>query len=116
MSRLIGKEGEDSACRVLIASGYTILRRNFTSRYGELDIVAQDPDGVLVFVEVKSYKMGSLLDPVLSITPKKIKKILMTIRYYQLCFDVADVPSRIDVMIMRNGACVDHLLGAIYVC
>src|SRR5579883_2269842 len=51
-------EGEDRAVKFLSESCYEILARNFrASRVGEIDIVALDADGVLVFVEVKTRRV-----------------------------------------------------------
>ena len=50
--KLAGKEGEDRAAAILKKEGYKILLRNFKSRFGEIDIIAEDND-FLVFVEVK---------------------------------------------------------------
>ena len=51
-----GKMGEDIACRILKDKGYRILGRNIAERFGEIDILARDPKGVLVFVEVKTLR------------------------------------------------------------
>ena len=48
-----GDQGEALAGRYLEERGYTILDRQWRCRFGELDIVAQSPGGVLCFVEVK---------------------------------------------------------------
>ena len=63
-----GKIGEDLACRFLRDQGYRIIDRNFKRTFGELDIICQDPDRTLVFVEVKTMKpfynsAGNLVDP-----------------------------------------------------
>jgi putative endonuclease len=50
--RGVGREAEDRAADFLIANGYTILTRRYTTPFGELDIVALDGE-TLVFVEVK---------------------------------------------------------------
>lgn len=49
----MGKFGEDFACDYLVDKGYKILKRNFFTRYGEIDIVTKSHDS-LVFVEVKT--------------------------------------------------------------
>ena len=36
----IGDSGEDFAARVLEESGYQIIERNYSTRYGEIDIIA----------------------------------------------------------------------------
>jgi putative endonuclease len=50
-----GKIGEDIASRHISKNGYTLLERNFRSRYGEIDIIAKD-EKFLVFIEVKTRK------------------------------------------------------------
>src|SRR3989344_1853714 len=51
-----GKTGEDLACEYLKDKGYKILLRNYRQKWGEIDIIAKDPKGVLVFVEVKTMR------------------------------------------------------------
>ncbi len=48
-----GKLGEDLACQALERRGYVILARRYRTRFGEIDIVA-DEAGTVVFVEVKA--------------------------------------------------------------
>jgi len=54
---LLGVRGEKTAARFLRRKGYEILRRNFRTRFGEIDIIARDGH-TLVFVEVKSRMEG----------------------------------------------------------
>jgi putative endonuclease len=57
-----GELGEQIAEEHLARRGYTIVARNFRTRYGELDIVAAD-DHSLVFCEVKTRIAGSRRGP-----------------------------------------------------
>ena len=50
----LGQDGEELAAQHLTADGFTVLDRNWRCREGELDIVARDADGTLVFCEVKT--------------------------------------------------------------
>lgn len=50
-----GKIGEDLAAKLLVEKGLTILARNFSTRFGEIDLICQDGD-TTVFVEVKTKK------------------------------------------------------------
>ncbi|MFT8592790.1 MAG: YraN family protein [Bifidobacterium sp.] len=52
--RSLGILGESYAEQWLTCRGWTILDRNWHTRYGELDIIATDTEGVIVFVEVKT--------------------------------------------------------------
>ncbi len=51
----LGYLGEELAEKHLINKGYTILKKNYTVRGGEIDIIATDGKS-LVFVEVKTRK------------------------------------------------------------
>ena len=59
-SQKIGKIGEDLACRFLMKHGFSILERNYTKKWGEIDIVAEK-DNKIYFIEVKS-KQADLSD------------------------------------------------------
>jgi putative endonuclease len=48
-----GDAAEEAACAHLRAQGCTIVARNARFREGELDIVARDAAGTLLFVEVR---------------------------------------------------------------
>jgi putative endonuclease len=50
--KLTGRWGEALAADHLRRKGYTILAANYTSRFGEIDLIAQNRK-YLVFVEVK---------------------------------------------------------------
>lgn len=52
-----GKRGEDLAAAHLSTKGYDILERNFSNKFGEIDIIAQD-GATIVFTEVKT-KVGT---------------------------------------------------------
>ena len=49
----LGQKGEELAVRFLKKNGYKILRRNFKTRLGEIDIIGLDRD-TYCFVEVKT--------------------------------------------------------------
>ncbi len=70
----IGEVGENLAAAYLESKGYCILGRNFSSRFGEIDLVA-DCDDCLVFVEVKTRTTDTFGMPEDSITQSKLTKI-----------------------------------------
>jgi len=49
----LGELGELITCRYLLNKGFSIIERNYTKKWGEIDIVAIK-DGVIRFFEVKS--------------------------------------------------------------
>ena len=81
MKNQSGKAGEEHIARWLESQGYEILARNFHSRYGEIDIVAQRPP-YIAFVEVKARVENSLVSPFEAITPRKQRKIIATAQEY----------------------------------
>jgi putative endonuclease len=58
-SQKIGQLGEDIACKFLTKHGFSIIERNYTRKWGEIDIIAQK-DNKLYFIEVKSKSVDSL--------------------------------------------------------
>jgi len=55
----IGEIGENIAVKFLVKHGFSILDRNYTKKWGEIDIVAEKKDK-LYFVEVKSVSRETL--------------------------------------------------------
>ena len=78
-----GVEGEDKACRWLEAHGYAVVARNWRSRRGEVDIVAQLRDTV-VFVEVKTLPSGNLETLAHELDGRKQKRIIETAKLFLL--------------------------------
>ena len=56
-----GAWGESRACEYLKRKGYRILERNYSCRFGEIDIIAANRD-YLVFVEVKMRKNAAFAE------------------------------------------------------
>ena len=71
----LGRRAENEAAQFLKRQGYDILERNYTSRRGEIDLVAL-LDGVIVFVEVRSRTAPSQIDPVETVTVGKQRRIV----------------------------------------
>ena len=83
MSNLsVGKLGEKIAAEFLKKEGYKILEKNFQTRFGEIDLVAEDGD-TLVFVEVKTRHTDKFGKPEESVTPVKIRKIIKAGQFFR---------------------------------
>ncbi len=70
----IGRRGEDAVCEYLLASGHSILERNWRKGHLEVDIISLAEDGVH-FVEVKSRVAPAAADPADSVRSAKRKNI-----------------------------------------
>jgi putative endonuclease len=72
----LGKSGEELAVDLLKQNGYKIIAKNYRTKLGEIDIVANEKDTVC-FIEVKtrrSDRFGSPQEAVLSSKQRQISK------------------------------------------
>ena len=101
--RRIGSDKEELAAAYLIKNGYKILKRNFFSRAGEIDIIAKDDD-VLCFIEVKYRKSVEEGLPEEAVDISKIRRISRTALVYMSMSGLPqETPCRFDVVaILEN--------------
>ncbi len=74
-ARAVGDRGEDLACAHLQALGWQVVERNWRCREGEIDVVARDPGGQLVFCEVKTRRSTRLGLPVEAVGHAKARRL-----------------------------------------
>ena len=74
-NRTVGNSGESAVADFLISRGSVIVDRNWRIREGEIDIVAEFPDGRIAFVEVKTRSSKSFGHPLESITREKAHRL-----------------------------------------
>jgi putative endonuclease len=72
-AELFGRRGETLAAWFLRLKGYRILASRFKTPMGEIDLVARR-FGVLVFVEVKARKSGSIADAWIAVNDRRITR------------------------------------------
>lgn len=99
-----GELGENIACKFLMKQGFNIIERNYTKKWGEIDIIAKKGEK-LYFIEVKSVSREIL--PIKDIKnnlsdineeyraednmhPWKLKRLSRTIQTYILSKNVSD--------------------------
>lgn len=105
-----GKQGEDRAQSYLESLGYTILDRNRRYKIGEVDILAQDGDQVVV-VEVKAGATGKFGLALERVGPQKKRKLcLLANRVWQ---DYPRLSIRIDVLNVDDWGEVIHIKNAV---
>lgn len=74
-SKALERKGEDIACKALKKNKYKTIEKNYRCRQGEIDIIAEDRDKVLCFVEVKAKSSFSFSLPEEALTRNKRKKL-----------------------------------------
>src|SRR5665213_960265 len=92
-SQKIGEIGEGVACTFLMKHGFEVIERNYTKKWGEIDVVAEK-EGKLYFIEVKSksvdflseslagnYKEG-VARPEDNMHPQKMRRLSRVIQTY----------------------------------
>ena len=88
----IGEIGENIAVKFLMKQGFAVLDRNYTKKWGEIDIIAKK-DQKIYFIEVKSVSRDlskvsqETLDaykPEDNMHPWKLKRMSRTIQTYLL--------------------------------
>ena len=111
MSKLIGNDGENQAKKYLKKIGYKIVRQNFFSRFGEIDIIATDKN-CTVFVEVKKRKSDLFDGGAAYVDKRKQRKIIKTAESYVIK-NKLDGEMRFDV-IEINGDEINHIKNAFF--
>ena len=101
--QILGKTGEDLACRELERLGYAILARRYRRRVGELDIIAKD-GATLVFVEVKARDGRAFGEAAEAITGFKRRRITQLARDYMTRHRLSACPCRFDVVSIQFDA------------
>jgi putative endonuclease len=93
----LGKDGEAEALRYLKTKGYKIIRSNFRSRLGQIDIIARDGD-CLCFIEVKTRTSKKKGRPQEAIGIKKMRQLSKAALGYLRDFQLLGRPARFDVV------------------
>ena len=99
-----GDAAEDAALAYLQAHGLRLVQRNFKTPGrggGEIDLIMREPDGTLVFVEVRQRASASQGGAAGSITSAKQRRIVLAARHFLLRLS-AEPPCRFDVVLLQG--------------
>ena len=80
-NKVSGAGGEEKAINYLKDNGFKIIKTNFTTNIGEIDIIAKDKD-TFVFCEVKTRSTMICGNPLEAITKSKYQNIKKGIFFY----------------------------------
>jgi putative endonuclease len=100
---VLGRSAEEIAADFLAEHGLTVLLRNYRRRSGELDLVAQDGD-TLVIAEVRTRSTDEFGGAAASVDGWKQHKIVRaTTQLLQARKDLARLRVRFDVIVVRGA-------------
>jgi putative endonuclease len=99
---LLGQRAEDTTATWLTTRGWTILARRWRCPEGELDLVALDPGGVLVAIEVKLRSSGRTGDPLESVDARRLRRLRAALSHFRVALtgSLGD-GMRVDLVVVR---------------
>lgn len=95
-----GNIAEEQAAKYLQNKGYKILARNFSCKMGEIDIIAEDKQNTIIFIEVKQRKTNLFGGGLAAVNKAKQRRITLTAaeyikktqpKYFALRFDIITI-------------------------
>ena len=108
--------GEESAVKFLIDKGYEIIKRNFRTKFGEIDIVAKEKDEI-VFIEVKTRSSKKYGIPREAVDKNKIKHIINVSKYFILKNNLKNSFLRYDIIEIyasKNNYTINHIKNVFF--
>ena len=96
----------------MLAKRYQIIDQNIRFDFGEIDILAKDPDGTIVVVEVKTKISDDITEPHEAVNAAKQKKLLRLARAIEA--EYPESPIRIDVISIVEDK-IEHIKNAVWV-
>ncbi len=93
-NKVTGRIGEATTEQYLQDKGWEIIERNYSTRFGEIDLIVRDKD-ILVFVEVKTKKGLDFGTPEEMFGRGKYERVKRMATVY---LNGRDVPCRIDMV------------------
>ncbi|MEL6494563.1 MAG: YraN family protein [Cyanobacteria bacterium J06623_7] len=107
----IGDLGEQLIGRWLELQGYSILKRNWRCRWGEVDLIAREKSSdTIAFVEVKTRGDRNWdADGLLAVNDQKQQKIIQTAALFLAQYpELADLPCRFDLALVSYQLLPNH--------
>ena len=110
-SQQIGEIGENVAVKFLVKLGFAIIERNYTKKWGEIDIVTEK-DKKIHFIEVKSVQRDMSVFPFIgqgsndyraedNMHPWKLKRLSRTIQTYLISRKIPeDMEWQLDLLVV----------------
>ena len=99
--KVLGRSAEELTAKYLKKKGYKIIKRNYTTPYGEADIIAFK-DGYYCFVEVKARRSDAFGLPTEAVDERKRERYRKIAAYFCMT-KRTEVPIRFDVSSVFEG-------------
>lgn len=113
-NKLKGNYGESLVYNYLEKNDYQVLCKNFTCKFGEIDIIFLDKKD-LVFGEIKSRTSTIFGNPSEAVNYYKIKHIINTSKFYLKLNEINGLSVRYDVIevyLNNNKHIINHIKNA----
>ena len=113
-----GRRGEAAAARFYEKQGAALITHNYHTRMGEIDLILREPDGTLVFCEVKTRAKDSLDTPAAAVNAAKQCRIIASAAWYLQSTHQSDEPVRFDVaevVPLDSGRWMVHIIKGVSV-
>lgn len=113
--RKTGDLGENIACKYLINKGYSIVERNYSTKVGEIDIIAKKGN-TIAFVEVKTRASVSFGLPCQAVDFKKQRRLILCAEIYMKSHRLNGILQPrmdiIEILFLDSGHYIRHLENA----
>ncbi len=109
-TKQVGDQTEQLACDYLKNQGLHLITTNFTSRFGEIDLIMRDEiRGNTVFIEVRYRKNKHFGGAAASVTHQKQQRVMKTALYYMQCHE-PDASARFDVIAIESNSSTEYTI------
>ena len=109
--QVLGKRGEAFAARYLRERGVEIIAANVSYRVGEIDLIAREPNGTIVFVEVKT-RANSSYGVAEAVTPQKLARLRKAAAQWLDGRPLSEVRFDVIALVARGqGFALEHFKG-----
>jgi putative endonuclease len=105
-SKNVGAVFEAHAMTFLQRQRLRFVARNVVCRGGEIDLVMREPDGALVFIEVRARAHGRYGGAAASVVRQKQQRIVRAAQHFLSAHDGAMPACRFDVIAFERGRLV----------
>ncbi len=104
----LGARGEALAWNFLKKSGYSIVEKNYRTRFGEMDVIAEK-EGSLIFIEIKTRRNHHFGLPAEAVDWRKRRKMIQVAESYLQQKKMENREARFDILsITWDGTTEPH--------